>query len=166
MTSYLINWTYGFFIQFRKFWAVYWTNILIFMYTFSNPAKQGQPYKRLVLFPTSYLHSVIKITKLTKISKIAKIIQQEIQKIQRRNQGRTKTVSFNNGQESTQDVNVGYLCNFCDKIYIVKSSYQSHMRKKHSELVQSAKKTRQIKMTRAFENSNPIFSLTLKCKDQ
>ena len=43
---------------------------------------------------------------------------------------------------------------FCDKIYIVKSGYQSHMRKKHNEIVQSAKKTKQIKMTKALENSN------------
>ena len=52
-----------------------------------------------------------------------------------------------------QDIKVEYSCNFCEKVYIVKASYQSHMRKKHTEQVQSAKNANKPKLTMALENS-------------
>ena len=65
--------------------------------------------------------------------------QPEIKKLQTSKQEGTRMVSFSNSQKSTQEVKDEYSCHFCDKVYVVKASYQSHMRKKHSEQVQSAK---------------------------
>ena len=59
----------------------------------------------------------------------------------------------NSNQKINQEMKNAYPCDFCEKVYIVKSSYQSHMRKKHTEQVQSAKNTNKAKLTRALENS-------------
>ena len=51
---------------------------------------------------------------------------------------------------------VEYSCTFCEKVYIVKASYQSHMRKKHTVQIQSAKNANMPKLIRALENSKDV----------
>ena len=73
-----------------------------------------------------------------------------------------KMVASNDSQKSSQDIKNEYVCQFCDKVYTLKASYQSHMRKTHTDLSQSAKKNKRIKMTKALDNLkiNCLFNVS------